>query len=176
MENDFPLVVLYMAARIVAAADGMAEAITRLRAGRLVAFPTETVYGLGADARDGDAVARIFAAKGRPETNPVIVHVADTDAARLLAGEWTAAAADLSAQFWPGALTLVIRKTDAIPGIVTAGGNTVGLRVPDHPVARELLRRSGVPIAAPSANRSEQVSPTTAAHVADRSASTWTIF
>lgn len=145
----------------------MAEAVECLRNGKLVAFPTETVYGLGANARDADAVARIFAAKGRPATNPLIVHVADTDAARSLATEWTPVAEELAAMYWPGALTLVVRKTDAIPAIITAGGDTVGLRVPDHPVALELLRRSGVPVAAPSANRSEEVSPTTARHVAD---------
>lgn len=145
----------------------MAEAVERLRGGLLVAFPTETVYGLGADARNADAVARIFAAKGRPATNPVIVHVADTAAARELAGEWTPIADELATMYWPGAITLVVRKTDAIPAIVTAGGDTVGLRVPDHPVALELLRASGVAVAAPSANRSEQVSPTTAEHVAD---------
>ena len=156
-----------MAARIVSAAQGMAEAVERLRAGALVAFPTETVYGLGADARNAEAVARVFAAKGRPATNPVIVHVADTAAAQSLTHDWSPVANDLAARFWPGALTLVVRKTDAVPEIVTAGGNTVGLRVPNHPVAQELLRRSGVPIAAPSANRSEEVSPTTAQHVAD---------
>ncbi len=145
----------------------MAEAVERLQRGELVALPTETVYGLGADARNADAVARIFAAKGRPTTNPLIVHVADVAAARRLAGEWTPVADELAAMYWPGALTLVVRKTDAVTAAVTAGGDTVGLRVPDHPVALELLRRSGVPVAAPSANRSEQVSPTTAAHVAD---------
>ncbi|MBC7805742.1 MAG: threonylcarbamoyl-AMP synthase [Akkermansiaceae bacterium] len=156
-----------MAVRIVAAMEGMEEAIERLKEGKLVAFPTETVYGLGADARDADAVARIFTTKGRPATNPLIVHVADVAAARDLAGEWTPVADELAAMYWPGAITLVVRKTDAIPAVVTAGGGTVALRVPDHPVALEMLRRSGVPVAAPSANRSEQVSPTTAQHVAD---------
>lgn len=141
--------------------------MARLRSGRLVAFPTETVYGLGANARDPDAVARIFAAKGRPASNPLIVHVADVGAARFLTADWTPLADELAAMYWPGAITLVVRKTDATPAIVTAGGATVGLRVPDHPVALELLRLSGVPIAAPSANRSEEVSPTTARHVAD---------
>ncbi|MBC8137481.1 MAG: threonylcarbamoyl-AMP synthase [Fibrella sp.] len=145
----------------------MAEAVERLRDGKLVAFPTETVYGLGADARNMEAVAQIFAAKGRPATNPLIVHVADSAAARNLTSAWTPVADELAAMYWPGAITLVVRKTDAIPAIVTAGGDTVGLRVPDHPVALEMLQRSGVPVAAPSANRSEEVSPTTAAHVAD---------
>jgi len=145
----------------------MNEAVVRLRTGKLVALPTETVYGLGADARNPDAVAQIFAVKGRPATNPLIVHVADADAARALAGEWPDAAEKLAARFWPGPLTLVVPKTDAIPDVVTAGGATVALRVPSHPVALELLRRSGVPVAAPSANRSEEVSPTLAQHVAD---------
>jgi L-threonylcarbamoyladenylate synthase len=145
----------------------MAEAAERLRAGLLVAFPTETVYGLGANALDLEAVARIFAAKGRPSTNPLIVHVPDVSAARELAGEWPEAAERLAARFWPGPLTLVVPRTEAIPDIVTAGGPTLGLRVPSHPVALELLRASGVPVAAPSANRSEEVSPTTAQHVAD---------
>jgi L-threonylcarbamoyladenylate synthase len=145
----------------------MAEAVARLRAGRLVAFPTETVYGLGANALDAEAVAGIFAAKGRPSTNPLIVHVPDADAARRLAGEWPPVADTLAARFWPGPLTVVVEKAADVPRIVTAGGPTVGLRVPDHPVALELLRASGVPVAAPSANRSEEVSPTTAQHVAD---------
>lgn len=145
----------------------MAEAADRLRAGLLVAFPTETVYGLGGNALDSDAVARIFAAKGRPPSNPLIVHVADVGAARALAAEWPAAAETLANAFWPGPLTLVVRKTDDVRADVTAGGLTVGLRVPAHPVALELLRLGGVPIAAPSANRSEEISPTTAGHVAD---------
>ena len=155
-----------VAARIVNAAEGMLEAVVRLRAGELVAFPTETVYGLGANALNPDAVARIFEAKGRPATNPLIVHVADVAAARALAGDWPAEAGALAARFWPGPLTLVVPKAEAVPDIVTAGGPTVGLRVPAHPVALELLRAADLPIAAPSANRSEEVSPTTAAHVA----------
>jgi L-threonylcarbamoyladenylate synthase len=153
--------------RIVPAEQGIAEAAERLRAGQLVAFPTETVYGLGANALDPEAVARIFAAKGRPSTNPLIVHVPDAAGARELAAEWPEAAKKLAARFWPGPLTLVLPRTDAIPDIVTAGGPTVGLRVPSHPVALELFRTAGVPVAAPSANRSEEVSPTTAQHVAD---------
>ncbi len=145
----------------------MAEAVERLQQGKLVAFPTETVYGLGADARNADAVASIFLAKGRPSTNPLIVHVADGEAARRLAKEWTAIAEKLAAAYWPGPLTLVLASNGAIPPIVTAGGDTVGLRVPNHPVALELLRLCCVPVAAPSANRSEEVSPTTAQHVAD---------
>lgn len=156
-----------MGARIVPAAEGMAEAERLLRSGDLVAFPTETVYGLGADARNPEAVARIYAAKGRPSTNPLIVHVADAAAARTLAADWPRAADELAARFWPGPLTLVVPRAPGIPDIVTAGGPTIGVRVPAHPVARELLRLSGVPVAAPSANRSEEVSPTTARHVAD---------
>jgi L-threonylcarbamoyladenylate synthase len=154
-------------ARILTAEEGMAEAVARIQTGGLVAFPTETVYGLAANARDADAVAAIFTAKGRPATNPVIVHVADSPAAVALAGNWSDAASALAARFWPGPLTLVVEKPPQIPNIVTANGATVGLRVPAHPVALELLRRSGLPLAAPSANRSEAVSPTTAAHVAE---------
>lgn len=147
--------------------DHIALAARRLRAGGLVAFPTETVYGLGANALDAAAVARIFAAKGRPASNPVIVHVATTAAARALAARWPAIADVLASRHWPGPLTLVVEKTDAIPSLVCAGGSTVGLRVPAHPVALALLRASGVPIAAPSANRSQEISPTTAQHVVD---------
>jgi len=137
-----------------------------LRAGRLVAFPTETVYGLGANALDERAVGRIYDAKGRPNINPLIVHVPDVDAARALAAHWPPAAQALANAFWPGPLTLVVRKREVIPAIVTAGQDTVGLRVPSHPVALALLEEAGVPIAAPSANRSTQISPTTAEHVA----------
>ena len=156
-----------MAARIVRASEGIEEAVARLRAGELVAFPTETVYGLGANALDPAAVARIFTAKGRPATNPLIVHVADVASARALSSDWPSVADLLAARFWPGPLTLVVNKAANVPDIVTAGGPTVGVRVPAHPVALDLLRQAGVPIAAPSANRSEEVSPTTAQHVAD---------
>ena len=145
----------------------IAEAARILRGGGLVAFPTETVYGLGANALDADAVQKIFDAKGRPASNPLIVHVASEAAARALARSWPEAAARLAAAHWPGPLTLVVEKTDAIPDRVTAGGPTVALRVPAHPVALELLRAAGRPLAAPSANRSEEISPTTARHVAD---------
>src|SRR5688572_24873879 len=116
------------------------QAATLLREGRLVVFPTETVYGLGANALDAQAVQRIYDAKRRPAINPVIVHVASIDDARALSAEWTDAAETLAHAFWPGPLTLVVRKTSAIPAIVTAGGDTVGLRVPLHPVALALLR------------------------------------
>lgn len=157
-----------MPARILAPTpDALAEAARTLRAGGLVAFPTETVYGLGANALDARAVERIFDAKGRPASNPLIVHVADEAAARALARRWPEAASRLASDYWPGPLTLVVEKTDAIPDLVTAGGPTVALRVPAHPVALELLRLTGLPLAAPSANRSEEISPTTAQHVAD---------
>lgn len=143
----------------------IAEAAAVLRRGGLVAFPTETVYGLGANALDAAAVQQIFAAKGRPANNPIIVHVADAVAAEQLAAHWPEGAAQLAAQFWPGALTLVLPKRPEVPEIVSAGGPTVGLRVPGHRVALALLESAGIPIAAPSANRSTAVSPTTAEHV-----------
>jgi L-threonylcarbamoyladenylate synthase len=142
-------------------------AVAALRAGGLVAFPTETVYGLGADATTPAAVAKIFAAKGRPSTNPLIVHVADLETGRRYAAEWTDAAQTLAAVWWPGPLTLVVPKKPEIVDAATAGRPTVALRVPDHPLALELLREFGGPVAAPSANKSNHVSPTTAAHVYD---------
>ena len=138
----------------------------RLSAGGLVAFPTETVYGLGADATDGTAVARLYAAKGRPSFNPLIAHVADIAAARELA-IFDDDAERLAAAFWPGPLTLVLPKHPRCPvaELATAGLDSIAVRVPDHPVARDILRAFGKPIVAPSANRSGHVSPTTAAHV-----------
>jgi L-threonylcarbamoyladenylate synthase len=147
-------------------AEAIAEAAERLRQGDLVAFPTETVYGLGANALDAEAVARIFMAKGRPARNPLIVHVADVEAARAIVAVWPEEATRLAERFWPGPLTLVLPRAACIPDIVTGGGPTVGIRVPAHPVAQALLRAAGVPIAAPSANRSLQISPTRAEHVA----------
>jgi L-threonylcarbamoyladenylate synthase len=138
-----------------------------LSAGRLVAFPTETVYGLGADATNAAAIARIFAAKGRPPNNPLIVHVADVSVAKRYATAWPEKAERLAKAFWPGPLTIVVPKTAAIVDAVTAGKQTVGLRVPNHPLALELLRAFDGPVAAPSANRSNHVSPTTAQHVRD---------
>ena len=142
------------------------EAASLLRAGRLVAFPTETVYGLGANALDATAVRAIYEAKGRPAINPLIVHVASIAAARELSAQWTPLAETLAAAFWPGPLTIVVQRRSAVPDIVTAGGGTVGLRMPAHPVALALLEEARLPIAAPSANRANEVSPTTAAHVA----------
>lgn len=132
-----------------------------------MAFPTETVYGLGADATDRDAITRVFAAKGRPSNNPLIVHVSGIEEARTLVTEWPRAADDLAAAFWPGPLTLVLPKNSVIPGIATAGGPTIALRCPDHPVALSLIRSFGGPIVGPSANRSGRISPTTADHVRD---------
>jgi L-threonylcarbamoyladenylate synthase len=145
----------------------IAEAAALIRAGKLVAFPTETVYGLGANALDAAAVERIFAAKKRPRTSPLIVHVASVEMARDLAQEWPAAAETLAERYWPGPLTLVVPKRSLIPDIVTAGLPTVGLRMPNHPLALELIRAAGVPIAAPSANRFTELSPTAAGHVPD---------
>jgi L-threonylcarbamoyladenylate synthase len=146
--------------------DGVAQAADLLRTGGLVAFPTETVYGLGADARSDRAVARIFAAKGRPRFNPLIVHLPDVAAARGLALFDTRADA-LAAAFWPGPLTLVLplRAGSGLSELVTAGLPTVALRIPAHPVARALLQVFGGPLAAPSANPSGRISPTRAAHV-----------
>jgi L-threonylcarbamoyladenylate synthase len=141
------------------------QAAALIRAGKLVAFPTETVYGLGANALDAEAVARIFEAKGRPRTSPLIVHVDSLEMARGLASEWPGAAETLARHYWPGTLTLVLPKNPAIPDIVTGGLSTVGLRMPAHPLALELIRRAGLPIAAPSANRFTELSPTHAEHI-----------
>ncbi len=130
-----------------------------------MAFPTETVYGLGANALDAAAVERIFEAKGRPPTSPLIVHVASIEMARSSLRHWPAAAERLAQRYWPGPLTLVVPKHPSIPDRVTAGLPTVGLRMPAHPLALALIRAAGVPIAAPSANRFTGLSPTTAEHV-----------
>jgi len=140
-------------------------AAASILAGGLVAFPTETVYGLGAHALDPVAVARIFAAKGRPATNPLIIHVAHADQIPPLVESWPILARELAEHFWPGPLTIVVRKSALVPDIVTGHGPTVALRCPNHPVALALLNAAGVPIAAPSANRSGELSPTTADHV-----------
>ncbi len=136
-----------------------------LRRGGLVAFPTETVYGLGANALDPVAVQRIFTAKGRPSNNPLIVHLASSEAARELCANWPASAQLLAERFWPGPLTLILPKSETIPGLVTGGGPTVALRIPQHPVALALLRAVKLPIAAPSANRSTELTSTKADHV-----------
>lgn len=141
------------------------HAAALIRAGKLVAFPTETVYGLGANALDAAAVQRIFAAKGRPHSSPLIVHVDSVEMARSLAARWPESAEILARRYWPGPLTLVVAKRPIIPDIVTAGLPTAGLRMPAHPLALELIRAAGVPIAAPSANRFTELSPTAAAHI-----------
>lgn len=143
----------------------IAQAAAVIRAGGLVAFPTETVYGLGANALDADAAARIFAAKGRPPTNPLIVHVESIDALDTVAHEVPPLARALAAAFWPGALTLIVPRAADIPANVSAGGATVAVRMPAHPIALALIRAAGGPIAAPSANTSTRPSATTAAHV-----------
>jgi L-threonylcarbamoyladenylate synthase len=144
----------------------IAEAAAVITQGGLVAFPTETVYGLGSDATNPAAVRKIFEAKGRPGYNPLIVHVADVNGAMTCVSTWPDAAKTLASRFWPGPLTIVLPKRREIPDIVTAGLQTVGVRVPAHPVAQALIRAAGVPIAAPSANRSMHVSPTVGDHVA----------
>lgn len=136
-----------------------------LRRGGLVAFPTETVYGLGAIALDEEKVQRIFAAKGRPTTNPLILHVSDEAMARTIAASWPKAAAAVAKQLWPGPLTLILPKQDIVPLAVTAGLSTVAIRCPSHPVARALIKEVGEPLAAPSANRYTEISPTRAEHV-----------
>ena len=141
------------------------RAAALIRDGKLVAFPTETVYGLGANALDASAVARIFEVKGRPSTSPVIVHVESREAAPAFVTNWPADAEKLAREFWPGPLTLVLPKRACIPDVVTAGLPSVGLRVPANPFALALLAEAGVPIAAPSANRFTELSPTTAEHV-----------
>jgi L-threonylcarbamoyladenylate synthase len=146
-------------------AGAVARAGQVLQAGGLVAFPTETVYGLGANALDPAAVARIFVAKGRPAGNPIIVHVAELDDAKKLVLGWPALAQRLAERFWPGPLTLVLPKGPQVPDLVTAGGPTVALRMPAHPVALALLHACKLPLAAPSANRSTELSPTLAEHV-----------
>lgn len=141
------------------------RAVQLLRQGELVALPTETVYGLGADALNPDAVAKIFAAKGRPSDHPLIVHLADASQIMTWAREVPKDAIALARAFWPGPLTLILKRDESVPDLVTGGQDTVGLRVPNHPVALELLRAFGSGVAAPSANRFGRISPTTAEHV-----------
>jgi L-threonylcarbamoyladenylate synthase len=145
-------------------ADGIAAAVALLRAESVVAFPTETVYGLGADAFSAKAIGEVYRLKNRPSWNPLIVHVADVGAARKLAADWPEAADRLAAAFWPGPLTMVVRRAAHLTG-VGADNDTIALRIPAHDVALRLLEASGLPLAAPSANRSEGISPTTAEHV-----------
>jgi L-threonylcarbamoyladenylate synthase len=151
--------------RISVKEEQIACAAELIRKGGLVAFPTETVYGLGANALAAEAVQRIYEAKGRPWASPLIVHVSDETMARSLTAEWPDTAHRLAQRFWPGPLTIILKKAAIVPDLVTAGLDSVGVRVPAHPVALELIRRAGKPIAAPSANRFGQISPTTAEHV-----------
>lgn len=143
----------------------VAEAADELLGGGVVAFPTETVYGLGAIATDQSAVEQVYRLKGRPRSNPLIVHVSGQAATRLVSSAWPGEATLLADAFWPGPLSIVVRRGDSIPDIVTAGGSTVCLRCPDHPTALALLEAADAPLVGPSANRSGQVSPTTAEHV-----------
>lgn len=145
----------------------IADAASVLARGGLVAFPTETVYGLGANPLDSAAVEALFDAKGRPSADPVIVHLASADALGTIAREIPAIVSELASRFWPGPLTLVLRKMPHVPDSITAGLDTVGIRVPAHPVAQALLRAAKLPIAAPSANRFSRPSPTRAEHVLD---------
>ena len=152
--------------RIESSAAGVQQAVDLLRAGELVALPTETVYGLGADALNPQALAKIFAAKGRPADHPLIVHLADAAELTIWASSVPREAIALARAFWPGPLTLILARSEEVPDLVTGGQTTVGLRVPAHPLALALLRAFGSGIAAPSANRFGRISPTTAAHVA----------
>lgn len=143
----------------------IAHAAELLRNGGLVAIPTETVYGLAANAFDETAIRRVFAAKGRPESNPLIVHVANLAMVGELASEWSSTASALAAKFWPGPLTIVVPKAALVSDLITAGLPSVALRMPSHPMALTVIEAAGVPLVAPSANRFTQLSPTTAAHV-----------
>ncbi len=156
---------LRLTAAVLERDPALLEAARILRAGGLVAFPTETVYGLGANALDDGAVEKIFAAKRRPHWDPVIVHVADVASARGLTLAWPVAAERLAGAFWPGPLTMLLPRAAGIPDLCTAGREKVGLRLPSHAVARALIAAAGVPVAAPSANRFGHTSPTTAEHV-----------
>lgn len=153
--------------RLTDCEEELVEAATLLRNGELVAIPTETVYGLAADARNGKAVASIFAAKGRPADNPLIVHIAHRSELDSLVAEIPAVAEALAKAYWPGPLTMIFRKAAGVPDEVTAGLDTVAVRMPSHPVARRLIELSGCPLAAPSANRSGSPSPTDAYRVAE---------
>lgn len=143
------------------------EAVELLRAGELVALPTETVYGLAANALNPRAVEKIYDVKGRPAHNPIIVHVASLAMARECVSEWPDHAEKLARHFWPGPLTIVLPRAQAIPDVVTAGGKSVGVRFPLHPLMRRVIERCGFPLAAPSANLANQLSPTTSQHVVE---------
>lgn len=148
--------------------EAIAQAARIIQNGGLVAFPTETVYGLGGNALDADAARRIYEAKGRPSDNPLIAHIADFEELPQLAAEIPDTARTLMRLYWPGPMTLIFKKTETVPFGTTGGLDTVAVRMPSHPVAQALIRAAGVPIAAPSANRSGRPSPTRASHVRDR--------
>jgi L-threonylcarbamoyladenylate synthase len=152
---------------IEATDDAIAEAAARLRDGRVVAFPTETVYGLGADTFSATAIGRVYALKGRPLDNPLIAHVLDDEQARTVVAGWDERCTELAETFWPGPLTLVLPRAAEVPDEATAGWPTIAVRSPAHPVARRLLAAFGGSVSAPSANRSGHVSPTRVRHVAD---------
>lgn len=154
-------------AEIISGPEGIALGVQRLHAGGLVSFPTETVYGLGADALDAEAVERVFRLKGRPSSNPLIVHVSDEAMARRVVGSWSDDASMLAGAFWPGPLTLVLPRLAIVPDVVTASGPTVAVRCPEHPVALALIEAFGGPIVGPSANPSGYISPTIPEHVRD---------
>ena len=147
--------------------DAIVEGVDRLRDHQLVAFPTETVYGLGASALDEQAVEMVFALKGRPSTNPLIVHVSGIEMAQRVVSGWSNDAQKIASTFWPGPVTIVLPKADCIPSNVCAGGKTVAVRCPEHPCALALIEAFGDPIVGPSANPSGRISPTTPEHVAD---------
>ena len=155
-----------MDTRILPAKDGIDEAASLIKGGELVVFPTETVYGLGANAFDEEAVKKIFEAKGRPQDNPLIVHISSLEQVRDIAVDIPSVFYELAEKFMPGPLTIILKKSDKIPYVVTAGGETVGVRMPKNVWARKLIEKS-FPLAAPSANRSKHISPTTAKHVYD---------
>lgn len=154
-----------MQTQILSGEQALTLAAELIREGQVVAFPTETVYGLGADATNPQAVARIYEAKGRPSDNPLIVHVADKQSIRPLVRQISEQAQIVMDRFMPGPITVILPRAACVPDAVTAGLDTVGIRMPEHPVARDFLRTCGKPIAAPSANRSSHISPTTAQHV-----------
>ncbi len=155
-----------MITRVLTAQQGLDEAVELIKNGELVVFPTETVYGLGADAFNEDAVKKIFVAKGRPQDNPLIVHISSLEQVADIAKEIPESFYALAERFMPGPISIILKKSDKIPSVVTAGGDTVAVRMPNNPVACALISRSSV-VAAPSANRSKHVSPTTAKHVLD---------
>ena len=147
--------------------DVVNEAGTIIKRGGLVAFPTETVYGLGANGMDEEAAAKIYAAKGRPSDNPLIIHIADMESLPLITEEIPKTAVKLAEKFWPGPMTMILKKSDLVPLATTGGLNTVAIRMPSDEIAREIIRASGTYIAAPSANTSGRPSPTAAEHVAE---------